>query len=62
VVAEVGIREIVRPAVENPGQGSRLSATRWQVSLQYEHQDDVSLRSKISHVLGDDGPALRSIR
>jgi hypothetical protein len=59
VVAEVGIREIMGPAVKDPGQGGSLPASCWQVPLQNEHQDYVALSSEVCHGFGDHGPALR---
>jgi hypothetical protein len=57
MVTEIGIRGITRPAVEDPGQGGSLPASRWQVLLQDEHQDNVALRGEVRDILGDDGPA-----
>ena len=56
-MAEVGVRKIVCPAVESPRQGGSLPAARRQIPLQDEDQDDITLRGKVSHILGDDGPA-----
>ena len=58
-MAEVGVRKIVRPAVEDPGQGGSLAAARGQVPRQDEYRDYVTLRGKVSHILCDDGPAFR---
>src|SRR5580704_8786686 len=46
------------PAVQDPGQRGSLAASRWQVLLQDEHQDQVALGGEISDVLRHDGPAL----
>jgi hypothetical protein len=58
MLAEIRIWEILRPAVQNPGQGGNLPAARGRVPLQDEHQDDVALRGEICHILGDGGPAI----
>jgi len=58
MVAEIGIRDVLRPAVENPGQSGSLPAARRQVPLQDEHQDDIALRGEVRHILGDDSPAI----
>jgi len=49
----------VCPAVENPRQGGSLPAARREIPLQDEDQDYLTLRSKVSHILGDDGPVFR---
>ena len=59
MVAEVGFREILCPAVQDAGQGGSLSASCWQVPLQDEYQDHVALGGKVRHVPGDDRPAFR---
>jgi len=59
-MAEVGIREAPRPAVENLREGRSLPASRWQVLLQDEHQDYIAFRGKVRHILGDDSSAFRS--
>jgi len=58
-MAEVGVREFLCPAVQDPGQGGSLPASCWQVSLQDEYQRNVALGSKVRHVLGDDHAAFR---
>jgi len=59
MVAEIGIWKVLRPAVENLGQGGTLPTSSRQVLFQDEHQDYVTLRSEVRHILGDDSPALR---
>lgn len=54
VVAKVGIWEVLRPAVEDPGKRRGLPASRGEVTFQDECQDYITLSSKICHVLGDD--------
>ena len=56
-MTEIGIREIVCPAIEDPGQGGSLAAARGQVLLQNEHQDYVALGGEVRDVFGDDDPA-----
>jgi hypothetical protein len=57
VVAEVGIREILRPPGQDPGQGGSLPASRRKVPFQDKYQGNVALRSKVRYVLGNDRPA-----
>ncbi len=59
MVAEVGIREILRPPVQDPGQSGSLPASGRQVPFQDEYQGNVALRSKVRRVLGNDSPAFR---
>lgn len=58
-MTEVGIREILRPPVQNPGQGGSLPAPRREVPFQDEYQGNVALGSKVRHVPGNDRPAFR---
>ena len=36
-----------------------MPVARRQIPLQDEDQDYITLRGKVSHILGDDGPAFR---
>jgi len=58
-MTEVGIRKILRPPVQNPGQGGSLPTPRREVPFQDEYQGNVALGSKVRHVLGNDRPAFR---
>ena len=60
MMAEVGIRKILRPLVQDPGQGGSLPASRREVPFQDEYQVNVSLGSKVRDVLGNDRPAFGS--
>ncbi len=47
------------PVVEKLCQGGSLSASRWQIPFQDKYQHYVTLRGKVRHILGYNGPAFR---
>lgn len=55
---EIGVRVVLRPAVEDLGECCGLSAARGQVLLQDEHQRDVAVSGEVSDILGDKSPAV----
>src|SRR5271165_3874381 len=57
---EVGVGMLLRPAVENLRERGGLSASRWQVLLQHEHQYDVAFGGEVCDILGHDRPAFAS--
>ena len=59
MVTEIRIRMVPVPAVQDLGQRGSLPASRWQVLLQDEHQDQVALGGEVRGILSDDSPALR---
>ena len=58
VDTDVGIWEVLCPAVEDLRQRGGLPSSRWQVLLQHEYQDDVAFRREVCRVLGYNSPAL----
>ena len=60
MLAEVGIWVFPGPAVENSCQSGSLSASRRQVPLQHEHQEQIPFRGEVRHIFGDNSPAFRA--
>ena len=58
MVTEIGIGMAFGPAVQGRRQRLSVPASCWQVLLQDEHQDQLTLGGEVRHVLGDDSPAL----
>ena len=57
--AEVGVRMLLRPAVENFGERCSLAATCRQVLLQHEHQHDIAFSGEVRDILSNNHPAFR---
>jgi hypothetical protein len=55
VVADIGVRIRLDPAIEDVREFCRLSAAAGEVLLQHDDQDEVSFVGEVGDVLGDDG-------
>src|SRR5215472_9942811 len=56
---EVGVGVLLRPAVESLRKRGGLSAARWEVLLEHEHEYDVAFGSEVCDVFRNDRPAFR---
>src|SRR5487761_682354 len=57
VGAEVGVRVVPRPVVQDLRESGGHAAPGGQVLLQDEHEHHVALGGEVRDVLGDNGPA-----
>jgi hypothetical protein len=55
VVADIGLRIGLEPAIEHVRECCRLGAAGGQVLFQHDDKDEVSFVGKVGDVLGDDG-------
>jgi hypothetical protein len=55
MVADIGVRICIDPAIEHVRERCRLSAATGEVPLQHDDQDEVLFVGKVGDVLGDDG-------